>query len=69
MPRRKCPWGEYIEYFEDKAKASLRAQFETDAEIGQKGAFFKGLKGLAHKELIGCNHRDVFAKPLLGLHF
>ncbi len=25
---------EYIEYFEDKAKASLRAKFESDAEIG-----------------------------------
>jgi hypothetical protein len=34
---------EYIEYFEDSAKASLRAKFETDAEIGQKGAFCKGL--------------------------
>ena len=30
----------YIEYFEDSAKASLRAQFETDAEIGQKGGGF-----------------------------
>jgi hypothetical protein len=30
-------------YFEDKAKASLRAQFEPDAEIGQKEAFCKGL--------------------------
>ncbi len=47
---------EYMEYFEDKAKASLRAKFEPDpreigfafhragTEIGQKGAFYKGLK-------------------------
>jgi hypothetical protein len=34
---------EYIEYFADKAKASLRAKFEPDTEIGQKGAFGKGL--------------------------
>ncbi len=33
----------YIEYFEDKAKASLRAKFESDTEIGQKRAFCKGL--------------------------
>ena len=29
---------EYIEYFEDRAKAPLRAKFEPDTEIGQKGA-------------------------------
>lgn len=34
---------EYIEYFEDKAKASLRTQFEIDAELGKKGCFAKGL--------------------------
>ncbi len=47
-----------MEYFEDKAKASLRAKFEPDpreisfafhgagTEIGQKGAFCKGLANL-----------------------
>jgi hypothetical protein len=30
---------EYIEYFEDSAKASLRAKLESNAEIGQTGAF------------------------------
>ena len=30
-------------YFEDEAKASLRAKFKPDTEIGQKGAFCKGL--------------------------
>ncbi len=30
-------------YFEDKAKASLRAKFESDTEIGQKEAFCQGL--------------------------
>ena len=34
---------EYIEYFEDSAKASLRAKFESDVGIGQKGALCKGL--------------------------
>jgi hypothetical protein len=34
---------EYIEYFEDKAKASLRAKIEPDTEIEQKGAFCKSL--------------------------
>ena len=33
---------EYIEYFEDSAIASLRAIFESDAGIGQKGALCKG---------------------------
>ena len=32
-----------MEYFEDKAKASLRAKIDPDTEIGQKGAFCKGL--------------------------
>ena len=35
---------EYIEYFEDSADASLRAKSESDAVIGQKRGFFKGLK-------------------------
>ena len=35
-----------MEYFEDKAKASLRAKFKSDTEIGQKGAFCKGLKNV-----------------------
>ena len=26
VPRSKCPWGKYMEYFEDSAKASLRAE-------------------------------------------
>ena len=30
---------EYIKYFEDSAKASLRAKFELDAEIGRNGVF------------------------------
>ena len=34
---------EYIGYFEDSAKASLRARFESDAGIGQKEVFCKGL--------------------------
>ncbi len=34
---------EYLEYFEDRAKAPLRAKFELDTGIGQKGAFSKGL--------------------------
>jgi len=33
-----------MKYFEDSAKASLRAKFEPDAEIGQKGALCEGLK-------------------------
>jgi hypothetical protein len=32
-----------MEYFEDERDASLRVRFEPDAEIGQKGVFFKGL--------------------------
>ncbi len=45
---------EYIEYFEDKAKASLRAKFESDTEIGQKGAF---CKGLSNNLMRSCNIR------------
>jgi len=26
VPRSKCPWGKYTQYFEDSAKASLRAK-------------------------------------------
>jgi len=39
MPRRKCPWGAYTFVFRG-------LKFESDAEIGQKGAFFKGLGGV-----------------------
>ncbi len=55
--RRKFSPQEYIEYFEDSAKASLRAKFEPNAEIGQKGVFCKGLVKALVQFLLSLNVR------------
>ena len=43
--RRNIYPQEYIEYFED-LPASGGLNFESDAEIGRKGAFFKGFDAI-----------------------